>query len=92
MLKKDLVIESRLFAQDEQPSQPTKVEKSNCQEQQREAQPQSAALPGRSCPAEPLNCWLVGTADNGPVQSPELDAAEERERQFGRNQSPKASI
>jgi hypothetical protein len=92
MLNKDLVIEPRSFSQDEHPSQPPKVENSNRQEQKRKAEPQTATLPGRSCPAEALNCRFVSTAQDAPFQSPELDAAEERERQFGRNQSPKASI
>jgi hypothetical protein len=57
------------------------VEKSNCQEQKWEAQPQTAALPGGSSPTETLNRRFVGTAEDPPVQSPELDTAEERERQ-----------
>jgi hypothetical protein len=86
LLITELVIESKLFAQDEQPSQPTKVEKSNRQEQERKSQPQTAALPGGSCPAEPLNCRFVSTAQDSSFQSPELDAAEERERQSGHRQ------
>ena len=59
------------------------------------SQPQTAALPGGSCAAEPLNDRFASTAHDAPSQSPELDAAEDREGQADRcqgNQSLKAGM
>ena len=53
---------------------------------ERELQPQTAALPRWACATYPLNHRFVSTADDAPVQSPELEAAKERERQADRRQ------
>jgi len=63
------------------PCEPAKLTQPNCQEQEWETQPQTAALPGGSSATELLGERFVGTAHHAPFQSPELDAAQDRERQ-----------
>ena len=63
------------------PSQPAKVDQPDGQEHEWEPQPQTAALPGGSSATEPLYHRFVRSAHDAPLQSPELDAAQDRERQ-----------
>ena len=74
------------IAREKHPSQPAEIEQPDSQEQKWESQPQTAALPGWSSAAQPLRKWFVSTAHDAPFQSPQFDAAEERERQADRSQ------
>lgn len=74
----------RLLARERHPSEPAEVKQPKAQQQERESQSQTSALPGGARAAEPLNHQFVGTADDAPVQSPELDAAKKRECQTDR--------
>ena len=68
------------------PSQPAEVDQPDAKEEKWKAQPQTAALPGGSGAAQPLSEWLVSPAHDALFQSPELDAAQDREGQADRGQ------
>src|SRR5258708_1356410 len=63
------------------PSEQAEVDQPDAKEEKWKAQPQTAALPGGSGAAQPLSEGFVRAPDNAPLQSPELDASEDREGQ-----------
>jgi len=63
------------------PSQPAELDETDAQEKKRKAQPQTAALPGRSTATELLSKRFVRTTHDASFQPPEFQAPKDRKRQ-----------